>query len=104
MRTPNQGISNTCRYRSAMVCLAFLVGFAIIFVRLFFLQVIEAEEGADQARKQHYTSMMLQANRGVIVDRNGKPLALNVDLPSVYAIPQRVQKHAMVANKLSRLL
>ncbi len=104
MRTNSQDISTTCRYRSAIVCLAFMVGFTIIFVRLFFLQVIQAEQGADQARKQHYTSVMLEANRGVIVDRRGKPLALNVDLPSVYAMPQTIQNPARVAKKLSRLL
>jgi cell division protein FtsI (penicillin-binding protein 3) len=81
-----------------------MVGFTIIFVRLFFLQVIEAEQGADQARKQHYTSMMLEANRGPIVDRSGKPLALNVELPSVYAMPHSVQNPARVAKTLSRLL
>ena len=91
MRRNSQDMSTTCRYRSAIVCLAFMVGFTIIFVRLFFLQVIQAEQGADQARKQHYTSVMLEANRGVIVDRGGKPLALNVDLPSVYAMPQTIQ-------------
>ncbi|UCE64396.1 MAG: stage V sporulation protein D, partial [Nitrospirota bacterium] len=104
MRPKNQDISATCRYRSAIVCLAFMVGFTIIFVRLFFLQVIQAEQGADQARKQHYTSVMLEANRGVIVDRSGKPLALNVDLPSVYAMPQTIQNPSRVAKKLSRLL
>jgi cell division protein FtsI (penicillin-binding protein 3) len=104
MRQNSQEISATCRYRSAIMCLAFLVGFVIVFARLFFLQVIQAEQGADQVRKQHYTSMMLQANRGVIVDRSGKPLALNVDLASVFAMPNNIHDPAHVAKKLSRVL
>ena len=47
---------------------------------------------------------LLEAHRGVIVDRSGKPLALNVDLPSVYAMPQTVQNPSRVAKKLSRVL
>ena len=104
MKKNNQNITHTCRYRSAFVCFVFLMGFTAIFARLFFLQVIQAEQGADQARKQHFTSIKLEANRGVIVDRSGKPLALNVDLPSVYAMPHTVQHPSRVAKKLSRLL
>ena len=104
MRRNSPDISTTCRYRSAIVCLVFMVGFTAIFVRLFFLQVIQAEQGADQARKQHHTSIMLEANRGLIVDRNGKPLALNMEVPSVYAMPPSVQNPTQVVKKLSGLL
>ena len=74
MRLNSQEINSTCRYRSAMLCFALMVGFVVIFVRLFFLQVIQAEEGADRARNQHHRSMRVEANRGIIADRNGKAL------------------------------
>ena len=87
-----------------MLCFALMVGFVVIFVRLFFLQVIQAEEGADRARNQHHRSMMVEANRGIITDRNGKPLALNVEVPSVMADPTSISNPRLVAKKLAKAL
>ena len=35
--------------------------------------------------------MMVQSDRGVIVDRHGHPLALNVDVPSVFVNPKSLK-------------
>ena len=104
MRLNSQEINSTCRYRSAILCFGLMVCFGVIFVRLFFLQVIQAEEGADRARNQHHRSMMLEANRGIIADRNGKPLALNVEVPSVVADPTSISNPRLVAKKLAKAL
>ena len=104
MRLNSQEINSTCRYRSAMLCFVLMVGFVVIFARLFFLQVIQAEEGADRARNQHHRSMRVEANRGIIADRNGKPLALNVEVPSVMADPTSISNPRLVAKKLAKAL
>ena len=104
MRLNAPDINATCRYRSAMLCFALMVGFVVIFVRLFFLQVIQAEEGADRARNQHHRSMMVEANRGIIADRHGKPLALNVEVPSVEAERKAIANPRVVAKKLAKVL
>ena len=99
-----ESVNQACRVRSALVCFGLLFGFVIIFSRLFFLQVIQANEGAEQAWKQHHKSITVETNRGVIVDRNGNALALNVEVPSVYANPTSVKNPARAAAKLSRAL
>ncbi len=102
---PNIGdVSQSSRFRSAILCFGLLVGFAVIVSRLFYLQVIQANEGALQAWNQHHKSIVVESNRGVIVDRNGSALALNVEVPSVTADPMSIEDRGKVAEKLSRAL
>ncbi|MCA9471809.1 MAG: penicillin-binding protein 2 [Nitrospirales bacterium] len=101
--TPD-GVSQSCRVRTAIVCLGFLVGFTIIFSRLFFLQVVQSNKGALQAQGQHFESIEVKGNRGLIVDRHGSTYAINVDAPSVYARKKDIQQQAHVLRKLSTLI
>ena len=104
MKQHTGNISQSCRFRSAIVCLGLLVGFVIIFSRLFYLQVIQANEGALVAHEQHFQSMEVMGNRGIIVDRNGSTYAINVEVPSVYAKPADIKDRAQVVRKLAPIL
>lgn len=90
--------------RRAFLGLCFLVGFAVLFFRFFDLQVLQAETMMQKARRQHEKIITLDSNRGAIVDRQGKPLALNLDVPSVYATPSSIDDPARVARQLARAL
>ena len=90
--------------RRAVLGLCFLVGFAVLFFRFFDLQVLQAETMMQKARQQHEKIITLDSNRGAIVDRQGKPLALNLDVPSVYATPSSIDDPARVARRLARVL
>jgi cell division protein FtsI (penicillin-binding protein 3) len=57
-----------------------------------------------KAQRQHHKMITLDSNRGVIVDRHGRALALNVDVSSVYASPVSVKDSRMVAKRLSKVL
>lgn len=71
-----------------------LVVFAALFLRLWALQVLAGTKYVDQAGANSYRTVRVQAPRGSIVDRNGRPLVVNVaatavqlwpaDLPKVY--------------------
>ncbi len=104
MIVSREGVSASCRYRSAVVCCVFLVGFAVIVSRLFYLQIIRAPEGARQAQSQHFESVEVQGDRGVIVDRSGSTLALNVEVPSAWARLARITDPKLVAQKLAPVL
>ncbi len=90
--------------RRAFLGLCFLVGFVILLFRFFDLQVLQAEVMMQKARRQHEKTVTLDSNRGAIVDRQGKPLALNLDAPSVYATPSAIDDPSRVARHLSRIL
>lgn len=90
--------------RRAFVGLFFLVGFAILLFRLFDLQVLQAETMMQKARQQHEKTITLDSNRGAILDRQGKPLALNLDVSSVYATPSSIDDPPRVARQLAQVL
>ena len=104
MKKPAQDIHPVCRMRSGIVCLGLLCGFALIGCRLFYLQVIQAEAGAHQAQRQHQKTVIIKPDRGVILDRQGHPLALNVEVPSVYVNPGSLQNPQQMARELGQVL
>ena len=90
--------------RRAFVGLCFLVGFAVLLFRFFDLQVLQAETMMQKARRQHEKTITLDSNRGAIVDRQGKQLALNLDVPSVYATPSSLDNPTRAARQLAQVL
>jgi cell division protein FtsI (penicillin-binding protein 3) len=90
--------------RRAVMCVIFLLGFLVVLLRLFDLHILQAETMTKKAQRQHHKMITLDSNRGVIVDRHGRALALNVDVPSVYASPVSVKNSWMAAKRLSKVL
>ncbi|RMH06468.1 MAG: penicillin-binding protein 2 [Nitrospirae bacterium] len=90
--------------RQTLVSLCMLAGFVIIFGRLFYLQVLQADKMREQAARQHYKILTMDSPRGPIVDRHGKPLALTVERPSVYASPSVISNPRHVAQQLADVL
>jgi cell division protein FtsI (penicillin-binding protein 3) len=104
MTTPSQDIHPVCKMRSGIVCISLLIGFALIGCRLFYLQVVQSDAGAHEVQRQHQKTVVVQPDRGVIVDRQGHPLALNVDLASVFVNPGSLIDPQKTAKTLSRVL
>lgn len=84
-----------------------LVGFAwalVIVARLFSLQIADFERWQDWAVKEHFKEVVVASERGPILDRNGKILAVSVPAESVYLRPRQVKDGANVAKELSQVL
>lgn len=77
---------------------------AIVGVRLFWLQVVEAAELTRSAEKQRTRDIKLSPRRGSIFDREGQPLAVTSDAKSIYADPTQVQDATSTAEALARVL
>lgn len=90
--------------RRVFLCLGFLAVFAVLFFRFFDLQVLQADRMMEKARRQHEKTITLDSSRGAILDRQGKPLALNLDVTSVYATPSSIDDPKLVARQLAPLL
>ncbi len=104
MSPTTQDIHPICKMRSGIVCFCLLFGFVLIGCRLFYLQVLQSDAGAYQVQRQHQKSVMVQPDRGVIVDRHGHPLALNVDVPSVYVNSGSLKNPQQTAQALAPVL
>jgi len=92
------------RGRRIVAALLLVIGFVVVLVRLFNLQVLQAAELTVKADRQHRKSVSLEGARGTIYDRHGKVLAINLDVPSVFGVPVSLENPASVARDLSRVL
>src|SRR5215211_3372890 len=64
--------------------------FAVIFFRLWFLQVLTGDDYVSQARENRVRKVKIEAPRGNIIDRNGKTLVKTRAAPVVQILPNSV--------------
>ena len=57
-----------------------------------------------QGDAQSLRTVTLAPERGHVVDRSGAALALSIDAPSIYAVPERLADPAEAARQLARIL
>ncbi|MEW6516543.1 MAG: penicillin-binding transpeptidase domain-containing protein [candidate division FCPU426 bacterium] len=83
-------------------------GFGAVFVlltgRLFYLQIIQHQHLSQLAFRQQERTIEVQPARGRIFDRQGRPLALNREVRSFYAVPAEIKHPRETAARLSGLL
>jgi cell division protein FtsI (penicillin-binding protein 3) len=80
------------------------VAFFLILLRLVNLQVLQAAELTIKADRQHQKSVSFEGARGTIYDRQGKVLAMNMDVPSVFGVPASLGDPSRTARHLSPVL
>ena len=67
------------------------------------LQVIRFTDFRQMASRQQLTPREVRAERGQILDRNGVPLAVNVELFNVSANPSQVRDKYSASAALSQI-
>jgi cell division protein FtsI (penicillin-binding protein 3) len=87
-----------------VLLLVMLCGFTVVLFRLVSLQVLQAAELTAKADRQHQKTVSLEGARGTVVDRHGKVLAMNMEVPSVFGIPTALESPAKTARSLSPVL
>lgn len=91
------------RQRMAIARLGLVVVFLVLAARAAQLSVLD-ERGGNLGEAQLGSVLALPPERGSIFDRNGVELALSVDAPSVYAIPNSLQNRGAAARQLAKAL
>ncbi len=86
------------------IAAAFLAVLGLLWLRCFWLQVVQAPTLARVAILQHRVSQSIVAQRGVIYDRVGRVLAMSVRTPSVFANPHLVTTADQTASDLADVL
>ncbi|MDP2922048.1 MAG: penicillin-binding transpeptidase domain-containing protein [Candidatus Omnitrophota bacterium] len=81
-----------------------ILAFALLVVRLIFVQLGAAKPLSDIASSQYKLAVSLLPKRGVIYDRNLKELAISINLTSVFADPFKIKDKELAARKLSAAL
>jgi len=92
------------RMRMALLGALIFVGAGLVMRRAYELSVERAPALREMAEEQYQRSMRLAPKRGTIRDRNGAPLAVSVDVDSVYANPRRMRREGVDPARAMRLL
>jgi cell division protein FtsI (penicillin-binding protein 3) len=92
------------RFRIYLVAIFFVGGLGIILARAYQLQVLEKDKLASIARAGYRDIIKLPPKRGTIYDREGHELAVSVEVESIYAHPNRVEKKPYASKQLSKIL
>ncbi len=92
------------RSRASAVLLVFGLVWAAILGRAAWLTLGFDQRLTDRLESQHERIVTIAPQRGSILDRLGRPLAVSVELGSVYADPSMVKDPAAAAELLAPLL
>jgi cell division protein FtsI (penicillin-binding protein 3) len=79
------------RRRVVVVATGFLGFFLVATLQVVHLGFVAADDLAGQGERQRHRTIVLPAERGPIVDRNGDALALTVESASVFARPRNAR-------------
>jgi cell division protein FtsI (penicillin-binding protein 3) len=91
--------------RNFLFLTALLGAWTLLIVgRLIQLQVLEHQSFVDRARRQQEQTVEISPVRGVIYDRNRRPLAMSVEVESVFAVPVDIADGEPTARLLAKVL
>ena len=91
-------------WRINLIFFLFLVFGAAIISRLIFLQILKGDFYKALSQGLHSSFQKTQIERGEIFLKGGEPLAINIDLPFVFASPRGIEKSEETAEALSQIL
>jgi len=75
----------------------------VVIIRLFIIQVYDAERFKIRAEDQHQAKITLRAERGDIFDRNGKLLASTINSFSIAADPNVLETKYKACRELAHI-
>ncbi len=96
-----QSVQNS---RIKKVLILVLLMFLLVLIRVFWIQVIEYRELNELANNLWSRNLPVQADRGKILDRNGKVIASNVTTAGLVLIPNQIEDKELVAKTLAEIL
>jgi penicillin-binding protein 2 len=91
-------------FRVAVIGGVALVMFAVIFFRLWYLQVLSGDNYVAAAQNNRVREIKIQAPRGEIVDRHGQPLVENRNSLSIKVTPDKLPEGRAEREELYRRL
>lgn len=95
-------LSNVKKRTFILVAVVFF-GFVCVILRMAWWQIIRGPELAETAKRMQTAETVERANRGKILDRNGKVLAESASVKTLVCNPQDMQEHGDV-NRCAQII
>ncbi|MFH0131122.1 peptidoglycan D,D-transpeptidase FtsI family protein [Variovorax sp. VaC1] len=84
--------SRTPVWRSKFIVASIAFGFVLLAARAAYVQIFNNDFFQHQGEVRYQRTLELPANRGRILDRNGLILASDIPAPSIWAIPEDIER------------
>lgn len=101
MATPN---TKSIRIRSNLILGFFLLLLLAVMVRLFWLGVWNHKFLLEKSQRQYDSFIEVASRRGNIYDRQGRDLAVSLQVESLFAVPSQIKSPVIAAQHLSPVL
>ena len=92
------------RIRIYVTGICFLLVLGVIFLRAYQLQILEGGRLSSLAKEGYTGRLIFTTQRGSIFDRNGKELAVSIEVGSVCSYPKMVRDKTRTAALIARAL
>ncbi len=90
------------RIRIVFLIIVFI--FILIIAKVFYIQVIDYDKLNNYAKNLWSRNLPIEADRGIIYDRNGVELANNITTTSLVLIPNQIKDKEDTTKKLAEIL
>jgi len=80
-----------------------LFWFAVICLRLVYLQIFRYGDFEQRAERQQQRSINVSAKRGIIYDRQGRELAMSIQVDSAFAVPTEIPDLPNTISLITRI-
>ncbi len=91
--------------RMTILGIVIIIAFAVLFSRLWFMQIVAGNEYQKQAEGNRIREISIEAPRGRILDRDGKVVVKNRNALTIAVVPAELKdRKKVVIERLSRLL
>ena len=94
---------NSTNRRLYILAGVFVLWCAVISVRLVYLQIFRYGNFEHRAQHQQQRTEEVSARRGIIYDRQGRELAMSINVDSVFAVPAEMPKPASTISLIARI-
>lgn len=91
-KRPFNPAANFTPTRFALLCFVILCSLVFLLARVAWLQIIKPDTLVAQEDRRSLREVPIDAPRGMIVDREGRPLAVSVPVQAVWADPKTVRE------------
>ena len=97
-----RGSPGLLRARFQVVLLLWLIWTGAIVLKLVYLQILQHDYYLARAKRQRQSIVTLDPERGPILDRKGRQLAISVAVESIYGIPEEMSDPETELRTISR--
>ncbi len=98
------GLTALPPWRSRLLFFIMLSGLFLLLARAVYLQCIHNAFLQEKGNERYGRTIDVTAHRGMISDRNGKPLAVSTPVESVWASPQELEATPRQVRRLAEVL